>query len=117
IYHKSIYEYYKNDKDLYNNLEYVIGLIHNITRKNNSPCTQSINFRKPTNLVQLLNEEQARRLAEEQLRSLAENKHRGRLKNKHRGVKEKQPYNTRKKIGFTKQKYLQISKPNQENIR
>ncbi|KMZ76605.1 hypothetical protein PVIIG_05787 [Plasmodium vivax India VII] len=69
-YRQSIYNYYFEDQDLYNKLEYIIGEIDKKTGIKNSPCTHKIDFTKPPNLVKLL-EDKVREEAEEQAAKLA----------------------------------------------
>ncbi|SCA59803.1 VIR protein [Plasmodium vivax] len=76
-----IHDYYVNDKDLYNKLEYIIKEIDKITGiKTTSPCEQKIYFTKPTKLENLLEEkrkeaaELAARLAKAEADRLAKEK-------------------------------------------
>ncbi|KMZ82420.1 hypothetical protein PVIIG_06128 [Plasmodium vivax India VII] len=80
-YRDYIDKYYEEDKNLYNNLEYIIKEIDKITGiKTTSPCEQKIYFTKPTKLENLLEEkrkeaaELAARLAKAEADRLAKEK-------------------------------------------
>ncbi|KNA01622.1 hypothetical protein PVNG_06011 [Plasmodium vivax North Korean] len=56
-YNTSIYDYYVSDKNLFNKIERIKGLILGIKEKYKSPCTNSLYFSTPQKLIDLQEKE------------------------------------------------------------
>ncbi|GAB69741.1 CYIR protein, partial [Plasmodium cynomolgi strain B] len=109
-YHESIDKYYYNDKDLYNKLEDIKGLIDGIIGRTKY-CTQSIFFTKPTNLVDLLKAEQARREAEVREKLAQEEAARRAEEEAARRVLEEEARQVKEEQYIEEQKLLQYNDP------
>ncbi|KMZ96387.1 hypothetical protein PVNG_06466 [Plasmodium vivax North Korean] len=76
-YRDSIYDYYVNDKILFDKLEHIKELILGIKKNYLSPCTYSLFFSTPQKLIDL-REKEAQEAKEEQLRKQNETERRER---------------------------------------
>ncbi|SCA82153.1 VIR protein [Plasmodium vivax] len=75
-YHESIYDYYVNDKILFNKIEHIKKLILKIKEKYKSPCTNSLYFTTPQELIKHQEKEALKAKEEEELRNQKEEERR-----------------------------------------